>query len=101
LEDGTVEYIPSWDDTDFAEDIANWELSKICDKKIKGTIEITLDAMCFYDIDLTNRIFINGITDEPMNIIAISYNISNFTVSLTLENSRYYNRTVSYQNHGE
>ena len=93
--------IPSWDDTDLARDIADWELSKTCDKQIKGRIEITLDAMCFYNIDLTKRIYIAGITDEAMNITSISYNISNFTVSLTLENSRYYNRSISYQRHGE
>jgi hypothetical protein len=96
-----TEFIPSWDDTDFAHDVANWELSKSCDKKIKGNIEITLDALCFYGIDLTKRIYISGITDEVMNITDISYNINNFTVKLTLENSRYYNRTVSLQSHGE
>jgi len=101
LADGTEEYIPSWDDTNFAKEIANWQLSKSCDKKIKGTIEITLDALCFYNIDLTKRIYITGITDETMNIISINYNISNFTVSLTLENSRSYNRTMSIQSHGE
>jgi hypothetical protein len=96
-----TDFIPSWDDTAFATDKANWELSKNCDKKIRGTIEITLDAMCYYNIDLTKRIYIAGITDEPMNITGISYNMSNFTVNLTLENKRYYNRTVSFQSHGE
>lgn len=96
-----AEVIPSWDDTDFAYDVAMRELSKQCDKKIKGNIEITLDALCFYGIDLSKRIYISGITDEAMNITDISYNMSNFTVKLTLENSRYYNRTVSLQSHGE
>jgi hypothetical protein len=100
-EDGTVELIPSWDDTDFATDIANWNLSKICDKKIRGNITLTLDCICFNSIDLTKRIYINGITDESMNITGINYNISNFTVNLTLENSRSYRRTVSKQSHGE
>lgn len=93
--------IPSWDDTDFAEDLANWNLSKLCDKKIKGTIEITLDALCYYNIDLTNRIYIDGITESIMNITNIDYDLSNFTVRLTLENSRNYTRTVSYSSHGE
>jgi hypothetical protein len=93
--------IPSWDDITFAQDMADWELSKICDKKIKGTITITLDAMCFYGIDLSKRIYIAGITDEAMNITSINYNVSNFTVSLQLENSRYYNRTISLSSHGE
>jgi hypothetical protein len=101
LTNGTEEVIPSWDDTNFAKDIANWELSKICDKKIKGTIEITLDATCFYGIDLTKRIYINGITDSAMNIVSMSYNLSNFTVTLNLENSRYFKRLISYQSHGE
>jgi hypothetical protein len=96
-----TEFIPSWDDTDFAKDYADWQLSKTCDIKIKGTIELTLDAVCFYGIDLTKRIYIAGITDDPMNIISMSYNVSNFTVTLNLENSRYYNRTVSLQSHGE
>jgi hypothetical protein len=101
LSDGTEEYIPSWDDTAFAKDIANWELSKVCDKKIKGTIEITLDSMCFYNIDLTHRIYIEGITDEPMNITSINYDISNFIVHITVENSRYFKRTISFGSHGE
>jgi hypothetical protein len=101
LPDGAIELIPSWNDTVFAKDKANWELSKNCDIKIRGNIIITLDAICFYNIDLTKRIFIDGITDEPMNIISINYNISNFTVNITLENSRYYNRTVSFETHGE
>lgn len=95
------DFIPSWDDTEFAHDVADWELSKMCDKKIKGNIEITLDALCFYGIDLTKRIYILGITDESMNITDISYNINTFTVKLTLENNRYYNRTVSLAYHGE
>ena len=94
-----TEIIPYWDDTNFAKDYANWELSKTCDKKIAGNITITLDTMCFYNIDLTKRIYIVGITEDPMNIISISYNMSNFTVNLTLENSRYYNRTVSLPRH--
>jgi len=98
---GGRNYIPSWDDTNFAKDYANWELSKNCDIKIKGDIELTLDCICFYGIDLTKRIYIAGITDEPMNIVSMSYNLSNFTVTLTLENNRYFNRTVSFQNHGE
>jgi len=99
--EGVTQIIPSWDDTEFAHDVANWNLSKSCDKKIKGVINITLDALCFYGIDLTKRIYIAGITDEAMNITSINYNLSNFTVSLTLENNRYWNRVVSYQSHGE
>jgi hypothetical protein len=101
LPDGTEELIPSWDDTEFAKDKADWELSKICDVKIRGNITITLDAVCFYNIDLTKRIYIDGITNESMNIVGINYNLSNFTVTLQLENSRYYNRTVNLQSHGE
>ncbi len=101
LEDGTQEVIPSWDDTDFAEDYANWQLSQQCDKKIRGTIEITLDTLCFYNIDLENRIFIDNITESAMNILSMDYDISNFTVTLTLENSRTYKRTISLQSRGE
>jgi hypothetical protein len=98
---GGSNYIPSWDDTNFAKDYANWQLSQNCDIKIKGDIELTLDCVCFYGIDLTKRIYITGITDEPMNIVSMTYNLSQFTVTLTLENSRTYQRTVSYQSHGE
>ena len=101
LPDGTEEFIPSWDDTEFAKDYANWQLSKTCDKKIRGNITLTLDAICFYGIDLTKRIYIDGITESIMNIISMTYDLNSFTVSLSLENSRYYNRTVSYQSHGE
>jgi len=100
-EEGVTQVIPSWDDTEFARDYANWQLSKICDKRITGEINITLDAACFYNIDLSKRIFINGITESNMNILSIDYNISNFTVTIRLENSRAYTRTVSLQSRGE
>jgi len=99
--DGEMEIIPSWNDTEYAKDFANWQLSKICDKKITGNIELTLDTICFYGIDLSKRIYIEGITESPMNIIDIRYNISNFTVNLSLENSRGYRRTVSLPTRGE
>jgi hypothetical protein len=87
--------VPSWDDTDFAEDMANWQLSKTCDKKIRGNITVTLDTLCFYGIDLDKRIYISGITDEIMNVISIDVNMNTFTASIELENSRSYTRTVS------
>jgi len=99
--EGNEILVPSWDDTAFALDYANWQLSKTCDKEIRGTITITLDTLCFYNIDLSKRIYINGITEDTMNITAINYNLSNFTVSVTLENSRHYNRSQSLQSHGE
>jgi len=95
------EIIPAWDDTNFAKDFANWKLSQICDKKIKGTISLTLDALCYYNIDLSKRIYIEGITEVPMNISSITYNISNFTVNIELESFRYYKRSVSLQSRGE
>ena len=97
----TIIYGKNWNDTNFAKDYANWQLSKNCDEKNKGSIELTLDTLCYYNIDLTKRIFINGITETPMNILSINYNISNFTASIELENSRGYNRTVSLQYRGE
>jgi len=99
--EGVTQVIPSWNDTEFARDYANWQLSKTCDKKITGDITITLDTACFYNIDLAKRIFINGITDSNMNIVSIDYNISNFTVTIRLENSRAYTRTVSLPTRGE
>jgi len=90
--DGNYVIVPSWNDVPYARDYANWQLSKKCDKKIRGVIEITLDTMCFYNIDLSKRIYIEGITEVPMNINSINYNLSNFTVSLSLENHRYFKR---------
>lgn len=99
--EGVTQVIPSWDDTNFAKDFANWELSKTCDKKINGRITLTLDAIVQYGIRLDKRIFISGITETPMNIISMDYNMSNFTVGITMENRRYYKRTVSLPSHGE
>ena len=70
LSDGTTEVIPSWDDTAFASDYANWKLSQTCDKKIKGNIKVTLDTICFYNIELNKRIYISGITESVLNIIS-------------------------------
>lgn len=89
-----TEYL-SFNDMNFAKDIANWELSKICDTKTTGTTDITLDAACFYNIDLNKRIRIDGVLSSYLNITNISYNLSNFTVTLTVENFRPYKRTVS------
>ena len=95
------EYVPSWDDTDFAKDIADHQLSKICDKKITGSIDITLDAFLFYNIDLSKRIMINGVIDNPLNITSITINTSTFIVTLNLESNRYYKRLVSLPSRGE
>jgi hypothetical protein len=85
----------SWDDSEFAEDYVYWLLSKTSEIKITGTIEVTLDAVQFYNINLKNRIYVAGITDEPMNIMSMDYNLSNFTVTINLENVQKYRRTVS------
>ena len=95
------EHVPSWNDTEFAKDYADWELSKNCDKKINGSIDITLDTFLFYNIDLSKRIMINGVIDDPLNITSITINISNFTVTLELENNREYKRSISLQSRGE
>jgi len=94
-------HVPSWNDTLFAKDYANWQLSKNCDKKINGSIDLTIDAIQFYNITLDKRIMIEGIIDSPLNIIAINYNIGSWKVSVQLENSRYYKRDVSFQSRGE
>lgn len=94
------EAIPSWNDTEFARDYADWQLSKTCDIKTEGTINLTIDAMCFYNIDLSKRIKIAGVVD-PINITSISYNFRDFTATLTLESGRYYKRSVSIPSHGE
>jgi hypothetical protein len=98
---GVYYQIPPWDDRPYAIDEANFMLSNSCDEKIYGTITLTLDAVCLYGIDLTKRIYIEGITSEPMNILSMSYDLGNFTVQIDLENSRYYKRTISLPWHGQ
>lgn len=93
--------IPSWNDTNFAKDYANWQLSKTCDKKSRGSIELTLDAVCQYGIDLAKRINIPNVTELPLNIKSIRYDISNFTVTVELAKERYYKRYVSLPYRGE
>lgn len=100
-ENGETQVIPSWDDTTFARDYADWQLSKICDRQISGEILLTLDTICFNDITLDKRIFVNGIMDDAMNIISLDYNINNFTVTIRVENSKAYTRTISLQSRGE
>jgi hypothetical protein len=100
-ENGETQIIPSWDDTAFARDYAYWQLSNSAYKKINGSITITLDTMLFYDIKLNSRIYIEGITEEAMNINSITYDLNNFTVTLDLENHHAYKRTISFQSRGE
>ena len=100
-EEGETQVIPSWNDTEFATDIANWELSKVNYKKIIGDIDLTLDNICFYNIDLSKRIYIEGITESAMNINSISYNLNNFIVTIELQKQKSYKRTISFQSHGE
>lgn len=101
--DGRAIYtlVPSWDDTAFALDYANWQLSQKCDVSQKGSIDITLDAFCYYGIELANRIMINNVLDEALNIESITLNISSFTASIQIKNGRYYNRSISIQSRGE
>jgi len=96
-----IHYVPSWNDTQFAEDLAYWNLSKTAYSKVKGTVTITLDAMLFYNLNLSKRIMINGIIDSPLNITGINYDFNNFTVTLNVENFAFFKRSVSKQSHGE
>ena len=92
---GTWIRYPSWNDSGYAMDYAKWLLSKNAHKQITGTVDVTLDTICFYNIDLTKRINIDGITESAMNITSINYDLSTFMVNITLENSHTYKRTVS------
>jgi len=91
--------IPSWDDTAYATDIANLEYYKYKDIKISGSITITLDCADFYGLELNKRIYIDGITEGPLNIKSISYDMSNYLVTINVESFNYYKRTVSYPVH--
>jgi len=92
---------PTWNDTNFAKDMAYWKLSETADKKVSGTIKITLDACIFYGIELNKRIMVDGILDSPLNITSLTYNMNDFTVDIDVENFRYFKRTVSIPSHGE
>ena len=94
-------YVPSWNDTAFAQDLANWRLSQNADKKISGVVDVSLDTICFYNIDLTKRIMIDEVIENPLNIESITYNIGSWAVSLNLRNGRYFRRSVSIPSHGE
>lgn len=100
-QEGVEQIIPSWDDTAFARDLAYWQLSKTCDKKIQGTIEVTLDTLCFYNIDLDSRIKLNNLSSQIYNINSISIDLNSFTARISLENYRSYKRTISLQTRGE
>jgi len=99
--DGVTHQIPQYDDTAFATDIAKWNLSKTQEERINGNIEVTLDTLCYYGIDLTKRININGITTAPMNILSIDIKLNDFKVSVNLDNSQPYQRTISMSYRGE
>jgi len=94
-------YIPSWDDTSFANDYANWQLSKKCDVKKTGNIEVTLDCAIFNSISLNNRIKVPGMIDTPLNVMSLRYDLNTFTVTVGLENGRYYKRTISKPYRGD
>lgn len=97
--DGDMIVVPSYDDTEFAKDIADWELTKNANKKITGSIDITLDSFLFHNIDLSKRIMMKGVIENPLNITSIS--IRGFIVTLNLESFLPYQRMVSLQSRGE
>lgn len=98
--DGTWSWFPSWDDTDFAYDLAYWSLSKTSEKKVSGTAEITIDNYCFKNIGLSSRIDIPGIVDNALDITGINIAVGKFTATLTLASGTEYRRTVSLQSRG-
>jgi len=99
--DGNTVVVPSWNDTYYAQDLAYWQLSNSAYKEVAGSINLTLDAVVAYGINLSNRINIDGVTDSALNIQSMTYNISDFQVNIQLKNGQVYNRTVSIPSHGE
>ena len=93
--------IPSWNDTEFAKDYANYLLSQTCNKKTTGNINLTLDTICHYHIDLSKRINITGVTEEALNIDSMNFNIGSWLVTLNLKNGREYKRQTSIPYRGE
>ncbi len=92
--------IPSWNDTNFAEDYAEWKLTQTADVKTTGNIKVTIDTMCLHNIDLSKKIKVNDMIDTSINIRSIMYNISDFTATIELESRRGYTRTKSLQVRG-
>ena len=99
-DDKLLHYIPAWNDTAFARDLAMFQLSKICNEKINGTIDLTLDAICTYGIDLAKQIVIPGIMDIALNVKSMSYRLSDFQVTLHLDRGYNYQRSISLQSRG-
>ena len=91
--------IPSWDDTDYATDLGNWELSKYNTVKKVGSLTITFDCADIYGLDLSKRIMCEGILDEATNIKSIDYDVGNYLVTINLESTNYYKRTVGISYH--
>ena len=91
--------IPSWNDFDYATDIANLELEKYNDTKITGSLNITFDCAEYYGLNLSKRIECDGIIDSPINITSIEYNVGSYLVTVNVESFNYYKRTVSIPVH--
>jgi hypothetical protein len=101
--DETGNYITEkgWDDTEFAKDIADWRLSQVCDKKVEGTIEVTLDTLKQYNLDLNKRIKVNNVRDDNLNIDSIDINVASWIATIRLKNGRTYKRTESIPVHSD
>jgi len=97
---GVRSYVSGWNDLPYATDLAEWELSKTGNIKYTGNIIITLDAFYFYNIKLNSRVRMSKVSSQTFNVTNINYNISDFTVSLTIETFDPYKRTKSLQYHG-
>jgi len=76
------------DDSDFARDLVTMRLSRTCDLIYKGSVIITIDAACFYNVDLNKKIF-------GLNIVGIEYDFASWTCTLTVQTERAYARSVS------
>lgn len=92
-------YIPSWNDTSYAEDIANFEYAKFKDTKQTGEIQLTIDCADFYELDLSKRIQASEILDSPANIKSIEYNARTYLVTIEIESNNEYKRSVSLPTH--
>jgi hypothetical protein len=98
---GELRYRQPYNDLPYVVDLTKWKLSQTAYPKINGEVTVTLDALCYYNIDLTKRVYIDNITDTPLNIVDITYNMAAFTVTLKLEYFAPFTRTVSLPWHGD
>lgn len=85
----------NYDRTAFAQEIANFELSRVNTLTTQATVTLLLDAYKYFNIGLDNRINLNNTLESniynntngfPLNINSVTINCANRIVTLNLTN---------------